>query len=996
MKIAINKTFKNKPDISQQGSISRTFKNVDISQNELADLINDGYSFCSQHKDSRKSTNFIASNVLAVDIDAGLKLEEALGNPFVKNYCSIVYTTVNHSEEFNRFRLVFETVRTIFTSKEMKSALNGLIQKFGGDPSCNDACRMFYGSENSSPLVLGNVISDDVLEQLILIGEEVSNRSDRMDVKGKSISPTISRTTINEFTVITDRDGNDLTINEIPLRTSVHCPVHIDNNPSAFVIQSKNGVKGVFCSKCNQTYFSSSNIPMYKFDYDWEDVNIEASSEIDQEEFYETENASVYRLNDRYLPFIETNTPVVLIKSPKGSGKTEWLKNVVANKKEKGLSILLIGHRRSLISSIASRLGLVSYFNPGSVDRESKIATSSSFCSPSKYFAISVDSLSTLLDPESHQYDVVIIDEVEQVISHMISDTMDKKNVRNNTYQFFKYYLNSASEVYTSDADLNYLTVNTLHKFFEDTPNKEVTLILNQYKPEKTDIYLYEDEKHLLGELEKSFQSGEKCFVCSNSKAKIDRMLKGFEGRFPDLKLMGITSENSGDPEIQEFINNIQTDILNYDGVFVSPSIGTGIDITFKGNYQGIDNVYGFFENQINTHFDIDQQLSRVRSPKNTKLWISPREFRFESNTEVIKKEIIETNKTIRKIIGITKEGKKEYDDSSSDYLDLYSNVLSLQRGSKNHLKKHFIQFKKAQGYTVNTIEKDEGMVETGKLLKEESELAIFEELVKRITDAYVITDYEYRMLRNNKDSLSLISIHHDAMRKYEIESFYRTTADEVLIATDNNGKHREEIRNYTMFKTNDTELSRIDLVEIDVDRHVTDRVQNLNKKRSLKELFSLSGLLDGDGNLLTNKEIHKSELVEAVKYLKKNNVKIQRWFGFDLRGDIDSKPIQQIGVFLRLFGILWGKRSKKRSDGGKDYFYWIPSESIELLEYMIKLRSDNELFSEWKKGKESIKEHRLFCGKYSRIVDEIRKQISDPSFIEDNEFVSNYAGEWD
>ena len=364
MKIAINKTFKNKPDDSQQGSISRTFKNVDINQNELADLINDGYSFCSQHKDSRKSTNFIASNVLAVDIDVGLKLEEALGNPFVKNYCSIVYTTVNHSEEFNRFRLVFETVRTIFTTKEMKSALNGLIQKFGGDPSCQDSCRMFYGSENSSPLVLGNVISDDVLEQLILIGEDVSNKANRKDVKGRSISPTISRTSIDEHTVITDKDGVVRTINEIPLRTSVHCPVHIDNKPSAFIIESKSGVKGVHCSKCNQSYFTTTNIPMYKFDYDWEDVNIETKSDIDHEEFIDTKNYSVYKLSERYLPFIKTNTPIVLVKSPKGSGKTEWLKKVVSSKKERGLSILLIGHRRSLITSISSRLGLVAYTGP--------------------------------------------------------------------------------------------------------------------------------------------------------------------------------------------------------------------------------------------------------------------------------------------------------------------------------------------------------------------------------------------------------------------------------------------------------------------------------------------------------------------------------------------------------------------------------------------------------------------------------------------------------
>ena len=39
---------------------------------------------------------------------------------------------------------------------------------------------------------------------------------------------------------------------------------------------------------------------------------------------------------------------------------------------------------------------------------------------------------------------------------------------------------------------------------------------------------------------------------------------------------------------------------------------GTGVDITFDNNAQLIDVVYGFFQARVNTHFDIDQQLSRV------------------------------------------------------------------------------------------------------------------------------------------------------------------------------------------------------------------------------------------------------------------------------------------------------------------------------------------------------------------------------------------------
>ena len=40
-----------------------------------------------------------------------------------------------------------------------------------------------------------------------------------------------------------------------------------------------------------------------------------------------------------------------------------------------------------------------------------------------------------------------------------------------------------------------------------------------------------------------------------------------------------------------------------------SPSIGTGIDITFPDGECRVDRVFGFFSPFVNTHTDIDQQL---------------------------------------------------------------------------------------------------------------------------------------------------------------------------------------------------------------------------------------------------------------------------------------------------------------------------------------------------------------------------------------------------
>lgn len=165
-----------------------------------------------------------------------------------------------------------------------------------------------------------------------------------------------------------------------------------------------------------------------------------------------------------------------------------------------------------------------------------------------------------------------------------------------------------------------------------------------------------------------------------------------------------ITSENSQQSEIQAFIRNIKTQVLDYDAVLVSPSVGTGVDITFADNDPLIDVVYGFFQARVNTHFDIDQQLSRVRNPKTVRVWITPETFRFETEPNIIKREVIATSKQAMQISHIDPDGEIHY-HRNDGYLELYANVNSIRRGSINHLKQHFINMKEYEGWNVIPVE---------------------------------------------------------------------------------------------------------------------------------------------------------------------------------------------------------------------------------------------------------------------------------------------------
>jgi len=963
MKIAINKTVINKPQTQQEkGRMTFTYENVDLTQAELADQINAGYAFCAQHKDNRrKSTNFTGAGFLAVDIDEGMTIDEALAHDFVKDYAAILYTTPSHTADFPRFRIVFELATPITSAQAMKDAYKGLIKKFGGDPSCKDACRQFFGSKGSNPRVLGKILPEEVATELVALGSETEKQTDTAGETGGVRHAIVSKTTLDPDDLIKDAEGNVRRLQDTPERTSVHCPVHMDKSPSAFVVKSSKGVVGIHCSTCDTTYFTSNDVPLFDFNYgltNLADVEQEEHEMLDEEEFLSFPSKTILRCHDRYLEPIEILSPITLVKSPKGTGKTYWLEEIVKQCRKQHLSVLLIGHRQSLIQSVAQRLKLTPYiyeFSPDPDDRQSdRINTNA----PTKYYAICADSLSTLLNPAKDKYDVVLIDEVEQVFSHLTSNTVKDRRIE--TFLHFKHYVDVAKQVFVMDADLNELTVYTLHGMLRDT-SKTVRFIINEYTQSGREISLYESKTHLTAELIESIDQGQRCFVCSNSKAQVKKLAAAVEDHFGDTKtVLAITSDNSQESGIQDFIRNIKTAILDYDVVIVSPSVGTGVDITFPRKAKKIDVVYGFFEARVNTHFDIDQQISRVRHPGEIKVWISSETFRFDTNPEVIKKEVEETDRSSRQLQEIKPDGTLVY-NTHDEYLELYANVKSMQRGSKNNLRYHFKKLKRHEGWVINEVSRDDAQAESGLEVVRRGKELFEAERKQRILNAKLITHDEYKDLLWKSKRQKLSAYQENAMRRYEIESFYYRDADENLIDLDNDGKRRQQIRQYEQYLRPDIELAQDDRLDERRRIHKTDQKTRLAKKRFFHELLMKAGLADADNLILTEQVIDGDSLSDFAAYCVTHKEKIARWFEIDIRNDIRKKPAQQLGKFLQLLGIRWKKEKPIKKNGTKVYRYKIPQTEIVALDAVVARRHDSDLTERWYEDREAVVENRLF-----------------------------------
>jgi hypothetical protein len=986
MKIAINRNICNKAKSKEDHRrVTFSYQNVDLTAAQLADEINKGHAFCAQHKDKhRKSANFTCAGFLAVDIDHGMTWDEALAAPFVQQYATLLYTTPSHTPEAHRFRIVFELESDIADAQQMKHAYSGLQRKLGSDPACTDACRQFWGCKDSEPTILGKRLSDDVLAELIQLGEEAQSHwgASGASERSQGVRSTIrSKTFLPDDLEVTTRDGKCVRLVDLPESVSIHCPVHEDAKASAFTLRSQSGRIGVHCSTCAATYFVGNEMPTYDFDYGlrklrefeaWPDPGEYQHGLLVLDYPIDQDSPPVLRIQEQYLPANLPRRAVMFIKSPKGSGKTQWLEGVIRAAKKKQQKVLLIGHRQSLILASAKRLKLTPYIEHRiSVEKDRTVETIVQLA-PTSDFAVCADSLSTLLNPAEDRFDVVIVDEVEQVFSHLTGATVEDRRLP--TYRWFRHYVRVAKEVYLLDADLNRLTIETIADFLTlpqstaattrspraEAKRESFRIIINEGVPADRSLELYNSPNQLRDALMGSVLAGERCFVCSNSKTtvlELEAYLREHYGE--SRKILAITSDNSQVRDVQDFIRDIKRQVLKFDVVLASPSLGTGVDITFPNGEALIDVVYGFFQPRVNTHFDIDQQISRVRNPKAIRIWISHAQYAFETDPEVVKREIRTTSHRAADILDFDDEGNPIYGDDDG-YFNLYANVVAMRRGSMNALRYHFQRMKEYFGWRIVPVELDEDAVEAGKAIGEEAAELREAARVAGILSAKLITGDEYDWLRDREKYTRLSDAATAAMRRYEIESFYGQDATEELVRLDDDGELRRAIANFERFNSSDKTLRIHDRGQRGPGTHPTDRDNALLWKATMIELLGAAGLLDEQGRLRTDVLIRGDQLDEFIKTCRGKKRVLATVFNLVARQTLAEKPAGQLGVFLRLIGLKLEKAGTKTVGGVKVYRYRVSPTDLQAMQRYADHRA-SEARQQWFEQRKAVRDDRLF-----------------------------------
>lgn len=331
-------------------------------------------------------------------------------------------------------------------------------------------------------------------------------------------------------------------------------------------------------------------------------------------------------LNQRFLGqlLVPVGEKLIILKAPKGTGKTEWLATEVAKAHDQERRVLIITHRIQLGEALCNRFG---------VNYVTEVRTSGT--GTLLGYGVCVDSLhqesQARFNPNDWSNDVIIIDECDQVFWHLLNSGTEvakrRVSVLKNLKQLVQNVLGSSQgKIYLSSADVSDTDVKyVLSLAGEYRVNPFV--IVNNYRHIAGNCYSYSgsNPKNLIAALDKAIsKGGHHLLCCSAQKAKSKWGTQALEERFrrkyPELRILRIDSESVADPSHAAFgcIAHLNEILTQYDLVIASPSLETGVSIDIRGHFDG---VWGIFQG-VQPVNSVRQMLARVRETVDRHIWV--------------------------------------------------------------------------------------------------------------------------------------------------------------------------------------------------------------------------------------------------------------------------------------------------------------------------------------------------------------------------------------
>ncbi|WP_143289503.1 plasmid replication protein, CyRepA1 family, partial [Brunnivagina elsteri] len=496
------------------------------------------------------------------------------------------------------------------------------------------------------------------------------------------------------------------------------------------------------------------------------------------------------QLTQKYLEKIQIseNEKLIVLKSAKGTGKTQWLVGEVAKTHEQSRRVLIITHRIQLGEALCKRFGV----NYVTEVRDSGTGDLLGY-------GVCIDSLhhqsQARFNPDDWHNDTVIIDECDQVFWHLLNSGTEVAKRRVSVLKNLKLLIQNVlgspeGKIYLASADVSDCDVDYVLALAGEIQIKPF-VIVNDYQPNAGKCYIYEgtnpkdllvaldkviatskltptagedfaksETKSTINKQDKFITASSHLLFCSAQKAKskwgTQALEERFRRKFPDLRILRIDSESVSDPNHPAYgcIANLNQILIEYDLVIASPSLETGVSIDIQGHFQA---VWGIYQG-VQSANSVRQMLARLRDNVERHIWVRNRGIGTVGNASTSMGSLLASQHSVtRANIALLSEA----DNADYSSIDQKFQPESLQNWAKRacvinaqmyHYQEFVLQGLQEDGYEIIDAQKvpeveSQQIVEEVKAVSHELRL----EECKAIADAENISESQLKKLQDKK-----------------------------------------------------------------------------------------------------------------------------------------------------------------------------------------------------------------------------------------------------
>jgi hypothetical protein len=632
---------------------------------------------------------------------------------------------------------------------------------------------------------------------------------------------------------------------------------------------------------------------------------------------------------------------LICIKSPKGTGKTEWLRWLTDPQVRSGeRRTLLIVHRIQLGIQTSNRLDIPFISEVKTVDQGAHFG-----------YALCIDSLHALsqarFNPQEWRGAWVILDEIQQVIWHLLSSSTcqkDRVSIVKTLQELLRVVVSTGGKIIIADADLNDISIDFVEGLLGYLPKRFI--LLNQYKfNEPWTVYKFggKDPSQLVAQLEKRLRNGEKALLCVSGQRAKSRwgtqvQEEYFRRKFPGIKILRIDSETVANPDHEacgctQDLNKI---ITNYQLVICSPTVETGVSI----HVQHFDGVWCISQG-VQTTDGTRQHLSRVRPPVPRYVWLKPIGINFIGNGANTASGLISSQNRLDKVNRdrLLQSGLENLPDGSFSHIPLQTWAklgatinMGMWKYEKTVLKDlqaeghHIVNWQdREQEEENNTLSPDTVKKEVDQVRDE-----VYLKYREDVTAAEKLSDIQYEKLNKQQQKRTSEILQ---LKKGQIERKYLIDCNPKLIEKDDkkwHGKLKLHYlwtvgREYLTFK--DSQLIDKAIVNGGGDYFVVDSNRTLMQlKVGLLDYLGIFQLYEDSG--FHNQHSVIKTIVDKVKSQMQN---IKLVGGIDLRKLVkdDKNNIAVVQQILSSIGHKMVCYERKGGRGNQIRYYSAPAPSF-------------------------------------------------------------------